>query len=109
MPRKRIKIHRYIKDLLERAEYEYDRTTANENFAAGYTIRIHKYAAQQNVKTLADEVSRLCRWANNYVKDTAFILYMPPKTHYEDQYAIVTIFDPVMQQIEHLLPGNTAA
>lgn len=101
-----LKIPKYVDDLLSRSEFEFDFCKSNKDYAAGYTIRIRKRSAYQLVGTFNEEIERLVKWANRQVEETAYILEQPVKTHYCGQFAIVTIFDPIMQKIEHLIPKN---
>ncbi len=86
---------------MSRAEYNYEYLVSDKNYAAGYTLRIFKATPYTKVDTLKAKIERLIKWANkNGGEGTAYILKLPNKTHYCKQSAIVTIFDPVMQQIE---------
>lgn len=99
-------IPKYIIDLMSRAKYEYDFHINNENYAVGYTIRIRKYSAYEKVDTFNAEIDRLKAWVDRQVEETCFILDRPTKTHYVNQVAIVTIFDPVMKYIEEYIPNK---
>lgn len=101
-----LKIPKYVEDLLGRSKFEFDMCESNENYGAGYTIKIRKRNDYQLVRVFNKEVERLVRWVNRQVDETAYILEQPVKTHYCGQFAIVTIFDPIMQKIEHLIPKN---
>lgn len=102
-----MKIPKYVINLMERSEYEYDRFTKDKNYAVGYTIRIEKERAYQWADTLKYEVLRLCNWANRTAKcETAFVLYVPEKTHHTKQYAYVTIFDPIMKELEKFVKNH---
>lgn len=96
-----MKIPKYVIELMSRAEYNYKYLVNDKNYAAGYTLRVFKATPYTKVNTLKAEVEKLVAWANkNGGEGTAYILRLPNKTHYYDQSAIVTIFDPVMKQIE---------
>lgn len=100
-------IPKYVQELMERSRYEYDFFRSHENYAAGYTIKIRKHSEYAQIDTLQKEAERLCKWANKTGGDgTAFVLYIPTKTHHVNQVATVTIFDPVMQKIERFIPKN---
>ena len=100
-----MKIPKYVQELMSRSEYEYDRFTKHENYSAGYTIRICKHSEYAYADTLKTEVERLCNWANRAAGiETAYILHTPTQTHHCKQYAIITIFDPIMQKIEQFIP-----
>lgn len=100
-----MKIPKYVQELMERSEYEFARMSNHENYAPGYTIAIQKRSEYAQVDTLRKEAERLCAWANRAAGiETAHVLYVPAKTHYCKQVAIVTIFDPVMQKLERFIP-----
>ena len=101
-----MRIPKYVQELLSRSKYDFT-LTKNPNYSTGYTIRIYKHSYHAQISTLKNEVERLVKWANRTGGvDTAFLLYIPEKTRYYDQAAVVTIFDPVMQKIEHLIPTS---
>lgn len=94
-----IEIPLYVKELMSRASFVLG------SGCAGYTIRIGKASEYGYVKTLANEVERLRKWVNrvmpkDYPIDTITVDKMPKETHYCKQYAIVTIYDPVMKWLE---------
>ena len=100
-----MKIPKYVQELMERSSYEFNYCTHNPNYAAGYTIRIEKGSYRTYVTTLKAEVERLCKWADSVAgTETAHILSLPVVTRYNRQFAIVTIFDPVMKHIEQYIP-----
>lgn len=102
-----IKIPKYVESILARSEYEFDFTANNENYAAGYTIRIKKATTQTQADTFRKEIQRFLNWVQREYKKKyhsanpiSFLLSAPAETHYRNQYAIVTIFDPIMKDIE---------
>ena len=102
-----VKIPKYVEDILARSEYEFDFTANNENYAAGYTIRIKKATTQTQADTFRKEIQRFLNWVQreynkkyHSANPISFLLSAPTKTHYRNQYAIVTIFDPIMKEIE---------
>lgn len=97
-----MKVPKYVIEMLERAGYEYDTCTKNENYAAGYSISIEKSTVYTKIPTLESEINRLKKWVERNGGEM-YILYMPSKTRYTSQRAIVTIFDPVMQHIEQYI------
>lgn len=111
-----MKIPTYIKDLMSRAEYEYDACASSENYAVGYTVRIEKSTRQQLASTFQKEIEHLIHWVNTRYKklggiygECGYILSVPNKTQYKNrQYAVVTILDPVMKYIENYMPENQA-
>lgn len=99
-------IPKYVQELMSRARFVLGAMDA------GYTIRIYKSTPYSNISTLKGEVKRLQRWVERMMpKDdlgvpTIVINKIPTKTHYCDQYAVVTIFDPIMQKIEKYIRGD---
>lgn len=100
---------KYIIDIMSRAKYE---TGCGE---PGYTIKIRKATQRTLISTFEMEIKGLIayaekRWeqklkANGWSPEEgkepiAFILSMPKKTHYCNQYAVVTILDPIMMELE---------
>ena len=101
-----MKIPKYVQELMGRAEFD----LSHPRGEPGYTIRIKKATPYTKADTLNDEVKRLVAWANRiapvppeWESDTAFIVSVPKSTHYRDQYAVVTIYDPVMKELEKLI------
>lgn len=92
-------IPKYVIELLSKSEYNF------KTGEAGYTINIHKPVEYMRAATFNSAIERLVKWANRQypiMEDapTAYINRLVDKTHYCDQIATVTIFDPVMQKIE---------
>lgn len=100
---------KYIIDIMSRAKY------AKGYGEPGYTIEIHKARPQTLASTFEKEINRLVKYterewmkrlkANGWTPDEGFepisyIQSVPSKTHYCDQYAVVTIFDPIMLDLE---------
>lgn len=97
----------YVQELMQRARYEYDRCAESKNYGVGYTVAISKATPYARAWTLKKEVERLCKWANRTAGvEIAHVLYVPDKTRYHEQSAVVTIFDPVMKHIEQFIPEN---
>lgn len=101
-------IPKYVQELMNRSSYVFSNSKImldNINYAAGYTIRIQKRTEYAKADTLRSDVERLVKWANREAGfECAHILSVPTKTHYHKQGAVVTIFDPVMQEIEQYIP-----
>lgn len=57
-----MKIPKYVKELMSRAEYSYHLCGKNENAAEGYTIEIAKYSHYETADTLRKEIDRLKKW-----------------------------------------------
>lgn len=96
-----MKIPKYVVELMERSEYNYSGDP-------GYTVSIHKATPYTKAPTFKKELDRLISWANKQIPQdpenpTATINHFPTKTHYCDQTAIVTIYDPVMKYIEQFI------
>lgn len=98
-----MKIPKYIQDMMERARFVVGYGDP------GYTIEIRKATPYTQVSTLKKEIERLEKWVNRMMpKDdlgvpTIIINKIPKKTHYINQYAIVTIYDPIMKQLEEYI------
>lgn len=99
-------IPKYVQELMSRSKFVIG---AGE---AGYTIRIYKSTPYTKIPTLKAEVERLQKWIERIMPEddlgvpTMLINSIPSKTHYCNQYAVVTIFDPVMQRIEKYITGE---
>lgn len=95
-----MKIPKYIQDMMERARFVVGYGDP------GYTIAIRKPTPYTQVSTFKVEIERLEKWVKRMMpKDdlgvpTMIINKIPKKTHYANQYAIVTIYDPIMKQLE---------
>lgn len=97
-------IPKYVIDLLNRSVYEFDRFIDHPDYAVGYTIRVKKATPYTKVDSLKKEIERLKKWADSRVGcETVYIINIPQKTHYCDQYAIITIFDPLMLKLEQFI------
>jgi hypothetical protein len=98
-----MQIPKYIIELMERSKYNYsNRYSNNPDYAVGYTIEIHKRTYYSRVETLKEEIEKLEKFViknNSELK----ILYMPTETHYNDQHATITIFDPIMKHLEQYI------
>ena len=98
------KIPKYIQEIMERAQYNFDSKLANP----GYTVDIVKRSHYEWISTFQEEIDRLVQWvnANCGYCDTEEVpcievLYIPKETqHKRLQYATVTIYDPVMKYLE---------
>lgn len=97
----KLDIPKYVQEMMERCQYEFDLYKGKEGYAAGYTIKIRKATAYTRIDTLRGEIERLCKWADKIGGEgTTVILDIPFSTHYCSQAAVITIFDPVMQHLE---------
>lgn len=95
-----MEIPKYIQDIMERSKF------VLSYGEPGYTIVIRKATPCTQVSTFKVEIERLEKWVQQMMsKDdlgvpTMIINRIPKKTHYANQYAIVTIYDPIMKQLE---------
>lgn len=102
-----MKIPKYVVELMSRAEFD----VLHPRGDPGYTLRICKATAYTRHETLCKEVERLVAWANKkcpvpdeYESPTASVISTPHSTRYKKQYAVVTIYDPVMRELEKYIP-----
>ena len=98
---KRIPKH-VVETLKGHAEYCFS-APEGKQITAGYTIRIWPRNKSQSALELSKEVGEVLAWARRNCKYvTCEVLHRPARRRSE-RYAIVTIFDPVMHKIEHLV------
>lgn len=94
----------YVVEMMKRSHYYYEFERHGADVArwcaAGYTIAIKKATPYTYAETFCKEVERLQKWVNKQDGGDCRIIKLPKETKHRDQYAIVTIFDPVMQRIE---------
>lgn len=96
-------IPEYVKDAMGRAEFVIGKGDP------GYTIRIHKKTDYTTAETMKKEAERIVAWANRAAPTgfddvpTARLDMCPTRTHYFDQTATVTIYDPVMRALEQYI------
>lgn len=101
-----MEIPKYIQDMMERARFV---VGCGE---PGYTIAIRKATPYTQVGTFKAEIERLEKWVKRMMpKDdlgvpTMIIHRIPNKTHYAKQYAIVTIYDPIMKYLEKYIQDS---
>lgn len=98
-----MKIPKYVIELMKRSQYYYDRVSNEEDYAAGYTVAIAKATPYTHIKSFRNEIEHLQAWVNRQTGGDCRIIHLPKKTHYCNQLAIVTIFDPVMKHIEQYI------
>ena len=110
------RIPTYVKRMLKRSVFAIRTSRFEKGWDPSYTILIPKHSIHAQVDTLKKEVERLEVWAmrNKYgsfptLEDKKFppvvVRHIPSETHYCKQYAVIDIYDPVMQMVEHLIPG----
>ena len=98
-----MKIPKYVQDLMERSHFYYGFKPGDDRCSPGYTIAIKKRSAYTMADTLAAEVQRLKNWVERQHGGECIIIRVPEKTTHGDQIAIVTIWDPVMQNVEKFI------
>ena len=95
------KVPAYIREILSRSGFEFDHMTTHPNFVQGYTIYIRKRTPNTSVHTFRKEIEQFCSWADRTAgSPVSHILHVPYSTLSCDQFAQVTILDPIMLQIE---------
>ncbi|MDR0819314.1 MAG: hypothetical protein LBN43_07065 [Oscillospiraceae bacterium] len=105
-----MKIPSYVQDLMSRATYNYDsRCAKHPAYSVGYTIDIEKRSQYGWASFLESEIDRLKKWVERQPGGEMAIIYIPKDTHLRHQQATITIYDPVMQHIEKLIPENRRA
>ena len=99
-------IPKYVQDLMKRAKF------AIGYGDPGYTLEITKETPYTHASTLDTEIKRLEKWVKRVMPEddldvpTMIVNKIPKKTHYCNQYAIVTIYDPVMKELEKYIRGG---
>lgn len=95
------KVPQYIREVLSRSGYEFDYLTTHPDFNRGFTLHIRKRTPYTSAHAFRREVEGFCRWADRTAHaPVSRIIHVPDATHHCDQFAYVTILDPVMLQIE---------
>lgn len=108
----------YVKRMLKRASFAIETSKFEKGWDPSYTIIIPKHSIYAQADTLKAEVERLKAWCIRAkygsfpsVGDLKFpgveVLHVPSETHYCKQYAVVTIYDPIMQRVEHLIGAKS--
>jgi len=104
-----MKVPKYVQELMSRSEFD----LLHPRGDPGYTLKIYKATPYSKADTLKAEVERAVAWANRIApvppewdSDTARILSVPHATHYCDQYAVATFYDPVMKELEKYIPED---
>ena len=88
-------IPKYIITALSRAEYHF-----GKDCVAGYSIKIYKRTRYEWAQTLKARANQIVAWANRQVEGSAEIVHIPAETRHDIQFAVITIYDPVMLNIE---------
>lgn len=122
-----MKIPKYVQDLVEAGRIrsaplseQAKKSKANKNAVYGYIFRLYRLSNTQYLSTLMDEACRLTAWARREYAD-AQILFSDSAEHlvydaiysfsdkehrkpyYKRDYILLTITDPVAQQLERMI------
>lgn len=98
-------VPKYVQELMGRAKYNFTLPGKNPSAAIGYTVEIEKYSNYETSATFRAEIDRLKKWVERQPGGEMTIISYPEHTsHKTMQYAMVTIFDPVMHEIEQYIP-----
>lgn len=97
-----MKVPNYVINIMERAKYEYDCFKSSPDYAVGYTIKIRKSSAYTKAETFKAELEKLKKWIEKNNGEMK-IIDLPGKTHYTNQTATITIYDPIMKYIEQYI------
>lgn len=101
-----MQVPKYIKDILSRSHFE-----CGQPFCSpGYTLAVGKATKWKQAASLAQDIDSLCAWASrefarrgfptDAIKENVVIHDVPHETHHCQQWAFITIFDPLMMEIE---------
>ena len=93
---------KYIISALRGAEFYF-----GENCVPGYSIKIRKRTKYEYATTLRSRVDRILTWCNKQVGGSAEMISCPGCTNYTDQFAVITIYDPVMLRLEGFIKAAT--
>ena len=94
-----MKIPNYVKDTIGELNFvrgmDYDSQP-------GYTIRVHKTSDYMTIDVFRKRIDKVIDWARRHQAE-AYINWFPERTHYTEQFAVITITDPVMMALEDAL------
>ena len=90
------KVPEYVQELVKGFEYNY-----GSNAVPGYTISIRKPRPYMTARVFRALVERMINWANRYGADASVISTPLATRHNATQWAVVTIYDPVMKYLEN--------
>lgn len=104
-----MQIPKYIKDILSRSHFD----TKMPFSEPGYTLAVNKRTKWTTAASLGEDTNKLCAWARREfakigvpqesLSEYVLIHEVPTETHKCNQFAYITIFDPVMKGIEELV------
>lgn len=93
-----MKTPQYIITPLKRAEFYF-----GKDGVVGYSIKIHKHTIYEYADTLLHRCGKIITWCNKQIPGSAEMVFCPKETHYRDQFAVITIYDPLMLHLEQFI------
>ena len=95
-----MKIPQYVISALRGSEIYY-----GKDGVIGYSFKVYKRTIYEYAQTLRNRCWQLITWVNKQEGGHAELVFCPKETHYCRQFAVVTIFDPVMIHLEKYIKG----
>lgn len=99
-------IPKFVREIIEQGRLAAAPVSEQDPQIHGYTFRLYRLNNTVYESTMAAEAARLCKWAARQYAE-AYVLravYFTTKEHrkpfYKRDYTLVTITDPVAQQLE---------
>ena len=93
-----MKAPQYITTPLKRAEFYF-----GKDGVVGYSIKIFKHTRYEYAQTLRNRCSQIITWCNKQVPESAEMVFCPKETHNTNQFAVITIYDPLMLHLEKFI------
>ena len=93
-----MKTPQYIINALKNTEFYF-----GKDGCVGYSIKIFKHTRYEYAKTLNQRCHTIVSWCNRQIDGSAEVVYCPQLTHYEQQFGIITIYDPMMLHLEQFI------
>ena len=90
-----MKAPQYVTAPLKKAQYYF-----GKDGCPGYSIKIFKRTPYEYASTLRNRCDAIITWCNKQVAGSAALVSYPKDTHYTEQFAVITIYDPVMLHLE---------
>ena len=90
-----MKAPQYVITPLKKAKYYF-----GKDCCAGYSIKIYKRTRYEYASTLRSRCDKIITWCNKQVACSAEMVFCPSETRYDNQFAVITIYDPVMLYLE---------
>lgn len=91
----------YVSNALKRAEFYF-----GKDGVVGYSIKIFKHTRMEYASTLRNRCSQIITWCNKQIPCSAEMVSCPKETHYTEQFAVITIYDPMMLHLEQFIKSN---